>query len=245
MVQLYVETQKVFGATGATGVLGQFGSFKNGSPTYSNDPDVIQALSNFGQGLAAGIVNNAPPAIQEIDALFYLISRQIAYLLQTGIPEWNANTTYYVGSFVSAINGENGAIFMSVANDNLGNDLDDTSKWMLYESNKFVAYTGASDYLVAYDDRYIEVQNAGNVNLVLPEAVSANKGRQIYVKNNSGNDLGVDAANVIVSALGTPASLIDGLATYTLKYLQIPRGYYATFVSNGSSWDITKRWGEL
>lgn len=243
MVQLYVEEQKIFGATGPTGVLGQFGSFKNGSPIYSNDPDVIQALSNFGQGLAAGIINNAPPAIQDVNSLFYLISRQIAYLLQTGIPEWNEDTTYYVGSFVSV--AENGALFMSVANTNIGNELTDTSKWMLYDSNKFVLHTTASNYVVAYDDRYIEIRNSSNVNAILPEAGPWNKGRQIYIWNNSGNGAAVDAADVIVSASGTPASVIDGLASYTLKYLQVAKGYWATFISNGSSWDIIKRWGSL
>lgn len=237
MAELTTKAQQIFGATGPTGVLGQFGSLKAGSPTYSNDPDVIQGLAAFGQGLSGAIINNAPPAIQDINSLFYLISRQIAYLMQTGIPEWNEDTTYYIGSFVSAPNGENGAIFISVTDDNIGNLLSDTSKWMLYRSNKFVIHTATNTYTALYDDAYIEMVYATTAYVILPEAVASNKGRIIHVQNNST----VNGSIVDISAAGSPASLIDGAAYFRRTYSALKP--CAKFVSNGSSWDIIKRFG--
>ncbi len=102
MAKITIADQKIFaGVTGYTGVVGQFGSYKAGAAAYSIDPDIIQALSAYDSGLAASLTNNAPPTIQDLNGLFYLISRQIAYCLQMGIPEWDALTEYHYGSFVS------------------------------------------------------------------------------------------------------------------------------------------------
>jgi hypothetical protein len=155
MARLPYKLQKIFANVAADGKLAQFGSLKAGNPTYSDDPDVIQALTYFGSGLGSALINQAPPAIQEFDALFNIMTRQVAYFQQTGIPEWDENTIYYIGCLAQ----ENGIIFMSLVDDNQNNALSDTAKWKLFCNGKTVTVTGY-EHVVAYDEEHIRVVNA-------------------------------------------------------------------------------------
>lgn len=77
-----------------------FGSAKAGTPAYSGDPSAIQAAAYL-TGWADAAVNNKAPTLQEMNGLFYVSTYQIAYLLQTGVPEYHATTTYFVDSVVN------------------------------------------------------------------------------------------------------------------------------------------------
>lgn len=79
--------------------MGKVGSFKNGAPTYAANLTDIQALPNFEEGLYGTLVGNGAPFVQDMNAILHHSSRQIGYLLQQGIPEWDAQTTYYVGGY--------------------------------------------------------------------------------------------------------------------------------------------------
>jgi hypothetical protein len=130
MAKITRKEQKVFGGNlTATNNIAQFGSLKAGSPAYSLDPDTIQSLSAYINGWAAAVVNNNAPALQDVNALDFLFSRQLAYLMQTGIAEWVATTTYYIGSMVNDGYGET---YVSIVDDNLNNVLTDTTKWRRY-----------------------------------------------------------------------------------------------------------------
>lgn len=181
MAKITTKVQKIFGATGPTGVLGQFGSLKAGTPTYSNDPDTIQALTGYGQGLDGSMINSAPPAIQDVNSLFYLISRQIAYLMQTGISEWNAETTYYIGSI---INDEVGNLYTSVADDNLNNAITDSTKWLNITSSFSRDISG--NPTIANED-YCLVAPVGATgptdNSFYPTASESMRGRRLIVGN--------------------------------------------------------------
>lgn len=66
------------------------------------------------------------PTIQDFNAAFYTISKMIAYLFQTGIPEWNTNQEYHIGGF-SQISG---VAYISQTNNNSGNSpATDTTNW--------------------------------------------------------------------------------------------------------------------
>jgi hypothetical protein len=179
MTKLAIKVQKIFGATGPTGVLGQFGSLKAGSPTYSNDPDTIQALSGYGQGIDGASINSAPPAIQDVNSLSYLISRQIAYLMQTSVSEWDAATTYYIGSI---INDGLGNLYTSITDDNLNNVITDSSNWLNMTSNFSRDVSG--DVTFANED-YCIVYPVGATGpsgtVALPTPGDELKGRKIIV----------------------------------------------------------------
>jgi hypothetical protein len=126
MAKITRKTQKVFGGSlTATNNIAKFGSLKIGAAAYSLDPDDIQT-SEYDNGLAASLINNNAPTLQDLNSLFFLLSRQIAYQMQTGVPEYDAGTTYYIGSLV---NDGNGVIYKSLTDANVGNALSDATKW--------------------------------------------------------------------------------------------------------------------
>ena len=125
MSKIIRKNQKLFGDTGVTGVIGKFGSYKAGSAAYSSDPELIQSLPAWSGGFsAAGLTANAP-ALQDMNGLFHSCFRQIKYLLQQGIPEWNATTTYNMGSITT----DGFGIYFSLVESNLNNALTENTKW--------------------------------------------------------------------------------------------------------------------
>lgn len=119
MAKIARATQKLFGSTGATSDFGQFGSLAAGSPVTSKNPTTIQALTQFLAGWKAAVltVGGQPqvPALEDLNALFLLAFQQIGYILQEGMSEWDAGTTYYTNSFVQV----NGVIYKSLIDTNL------------------------------------------------------------------------------------------------------------------------------
>jgi hypothetical protein len=228
MAKLDRKHQKLFCDVSPTGALGVFGSYEAGSAAYSDDIDTIQSLTAWGAGWAAALVNNAPPAIQDFDACCYLLSKQLAYCLQTGIPEYNASVTYYIGSIVN--NGTD-ALFVSVADDNTNNALTDTTKWMLFKSKKVRLETGFVVNPPNYDDYTVEMDGSGAggfdpLLFYLPTPTSTNRGRVIIVKNLfSGGSIQVYG--------GIASETIDGNAFISLS------GIYTKgmFISNGANWE--------
>ena len=128
MTRIARKEQKIF-AENATNN-GVFGSLQANDPTISSDPDTIQGRPAFALGWdeATYSAEKLPP-LEEFQALQYLFSRQLAYLFQEGIPEWNASTTYYKGSLVKTISGTDIAIFSSLIDSNVNNQTSDTTKW--------------------------------------------------------------------------------------------------------------------
>jgi hypothetical protein len=227
MAKLTRKHQKIFCDVAPTNKLGVFGSYEAGSAAYSDDPDTMQSLTAYGAGWAAALVNNAPPAIQDFDGLCNLITRQIAYCLQTGIPEYNASVIYYKGSIVN--NGTD-SLFVSVADDNTNNALSDTTKWMLFKSKKIRRETGWIVNPPNYDDYIVEMDGSTNggfdpLLFYLPTPATTNIGRVIIIKNLfSGSKIEVHTAG---------DSTIDGSLTKDLT------GIYTTamFICNGTNWE--------
>ena len=86
MARLFRAVQKIFcGDVPPTNVVAVFGSLKAGSPAFSSNPDDIQSLPAYGAGWAGATVLNQAPALQDMNALQYLFSRQLKYLFQEGI----------------------------------------------------------------------------------------------------------------------------------------------------------------
>jgi hypothetical protein len=133
MAKIERSHQKVFcNSVAATDNVAQFGSLKAAAIQFSKDPAVIQALAAYEEGWKSAVVTNNAPALQDMNALFYLLSRQTAYTLQAGIPEWNTNTVYYLDDYCRV----GSAVYCSLANDNTGFAVTDTSKWVkVFEPN--------------------------------------------------------------------------------------------------------------
>lgn len=131
MPRITRKQQKVF-AVDATNN-GVFGSLQAQDPVHSQDPDVIQSRTAYSNGWndATYSAEKLPP-LEEFQALQYLFSRQLAYLMQEGISEWDTNTTYYKGSLVKAIQSDGSFIlYASLIDNNQGNLVTDTTKWVI------------------------------------------------------------------------------------------------------------------
>lgn len=165
MAKITRKTQKIF-AGGAiaspTGVIAQFGSLAATAPQYSSDPDVIQALAAFTAGWTAALINapdgNASPAMQDDNAIKYLVTRQLAYLFQDGMAEWDAGTTYFTDSFVKS----GGAIFISKTDNNLGNAVTDTNNWKTLAST-LLNTNGQAKAWVCFNGVGATIQSSFNV----------------------------------------------------------------------------------
>ena len=126
MAKITRKDQKVFGGSLlAQDNIAVFGSLAAGSPSYSLDPDTIQSAAYL-LGWDAAVINNDAPCLEDMNALLFLITRQLAYIMQTGVPEWKATTNYFTGSVV---NNGSGVLYKSLADDNLNNALTDGAKW--------------------------------------------------------------------------------------------------------------------
>lgn len=121
MPKLTRKSAKLFAenATAAAGGIAQFGSLAAGTPNYSTDPDVIQQLSQYSDGWSAAVLGTKSPALEDRNALDYLLSYQQAYIMQHGVPEWLSTEIYYENSYVVDGNGE---LRVSTIDNNTGHD---------------------------------------------------------------------------------------------------------------------------
>lgn len=86
--------QFVFGSTGSVSNFGKIGSAVAGTPVNTKDLTQIQSLSQFSDGLSA-ITSENEPYLEDMNSLYYLITSQLAYVFQSGIPEYESGTAYY------------------------------------------------------------------------------------------------------------------------------------------------------
>ena len=157
------KTQKIFGSSLVpSGNVAVWGSLAAGAPAYSGDLATIQSASWL-TGLNNALVGNRSPAQEDLNGLFLTITQQLAYLLSSGIPEWDTGTTYYVGQFVRVA----GALYVSTTNNNTGNVVTDTNNWIPYaRSIRGPAVCGAwvsFDGINESPTGYARLQSAYNV----------------------------------------------------------------------------------
>lgn len=139
MAKIARATQKRFGSGAAAGQIAAFGSAANsgfsGGTTYSGataTPALVQALSVWLDGWFTAVDGLYNPAIEDANAVDWLFAYQLCYLFQAGVAEWDAGTTYYIGSLVS--DGV-GGIHCSVTDTNLNHAVTDGDYWRGIASN--------------------------------------------------------------------------------------------------------------
>lgn len=135
MAKLTRVTGKVFGATASTTntpvEIGQFGSAKAGTYNATNDVATIQNLSAWSNGWIDAVTpTDQFPPLPEMTGVHKVLSYQNAYVLQEGMPEYDANTTYYENSICKGVNNEGNLVFYkSLVDNNTGNALSDNNYW--------------------------------------------------------------------------------------------------------------------
>jgi hypothetical protein len=111
-------TVKPFGGSGPSGDFGQFGSLAAGAANYTKDPATIQALDAFLTGWAAETLANNRPALEDINSLDFLTFQALCYFAQSGMPEYDSGTTYYINSMCQVA----GVIYKSLTDANINNE---------------------------------------------------------------------------------------------------------------------------
>jgi hypothetical protein len=158
--------QKIFGATGLSGSPAQFkkfGGYAASDFTNAPDSDVMQSLGAFDAGWFNAITAGGSPLAEDMNSLHYVITKQIAYLMQTGVPEWDATTTYYIGSFASVA----GVIYVSLTDTNLNHAVTDAANWTQF-GGSFPSWSATVTYafnsLVAYNGKIYRSKATSNIN---------------------------------------------------------------------------------
>lgn len=193
MAKIQRALMKIFGSNAGPNQIEQFGSLAAGSPVYTTDPEEIQNLANYLTGWFAGVVGSNSPAIEDMNALCYLFAYQLSYLFQSGVAEWNDETTYYIGSIVQA----NNFLYLSLTDDNLNNAVTDLTKWKKITSaiNDVGLKTGNYNIALGDDGGEIRVNSAaGAFNLQLPSGAAS--GFNFRVKDVTGN-CGTNAVTLV------------------------------------------------
>ena len=128
MAKILRKTQKIFAEDAPTSQLTTFGTAKAATPNNSRDLDDIQN-ANYSDGWAAAVEADMAPFEEDTNGLFYAITKQLAYIFQEGIPEYDSGTEYSDSSIVKTISGGELILYLSLQSGNTGNALTDTAYW--------------------------------------------------------------------------------------------------------------------
>lgn len=113
--------QKIFaknaGAQGTT----VYGSTAAGNTQYATDIGMLQSDA-WETGLEAGVITDKAPVLQDDNTVKKVVTQQLAYLFQKGIPEWEAQTTYFKGNLCMSIIDNIPNLYYSLIDNNINND---------------------------------------------------------------------------------------------------------------------------
>lgn len=120
-------TAKVFASNAPSDKIGQFGSALSGTKVTTSDIAEIQALPSYETGWTGAVISNRNyPTLEERNGLDKSFSQQIAYLLQSGMPEWDSSTEYFINQFCRL----DSTFYFSLTDNNIGNNpVDDITNW--------------------------------------------------------------------------------------------------------------------
>ncbi len=233
MAKIVRKAAKLFGNTAGALENAQFGSLAASAPIYSKDLDVIQALSNFGAGWFSAVIGGNSPAIEDMNSLFLALFQQVAYLMQTGIPEYNSTTVYFVGS---EVNDGFGNIYRCILDSGgsgiSGIPLTTTTNWIRVNGPNTVVISSAnSPYTLAYADNgktFLVNTTPGAVVFNLPVAVL---NFQFTVKDVTG---AVITNNITIIRNGS--ELIENQPT---NYIISEQWNVKQFTCDGTNWWVT------
>ena len=161
-------TQFIFGSTAGGDQIGEFGSLAASDPTFTTDPEVAMNTPEWLGGWFSAILGGNSPAIEDMNAFCFVVTYQLAYLLQKGVPQWDAGTTYYTDAIVKS----GGVLYVSLVDTNLNHDVTDNTKWKVYGGS---LNQQTANYAVALSDDKVEMNATGGARTVTLLAVTADK----------------------------------------------------------------------
>lgn len=189
MAKLQRLTNKIFGDTantiGENPDIGQFGSALDGTFVGTGDVEAIQQKSAWSKGwINAVTANQQYPALPEMTGVMKVFSHQTGYILQEGIPEYDANTVYFKGSLVKVYDEQTQKVveYISITDNNQNNPLTDTYNW------KLRTYTEIIDVLnIIYPvgSIYLTINSTCPIASMLGTWVLVSSGKALWTGNGS------------------------------------------------------------
>lgn len=132
MAKLQRATQQIFASKAGSNQITAFGTAKSETPDYTSDVTQIQN-NNFLYGWSTALLPDNAPWEEDTNGLFYAITRQLAYLFQEGIAEYDPNTEYSQNAIVKGIGDKQ--LYYSLMGDNKGNPLNNSTYWKVLFSD--------------------------------------------------------------------------------------------------------------
>jgi len=96
--------------------IGQFGGYT--TLDFSGDVGIMQSGTAWSRGWFGETINTNRPFIQDMNSISFVYGYMLSYIMQMGIPEWDAGTTYYLNSICQIA----GQIYISLIDNNLNNN---------------------------------------------------------------------------------------------------------------------------
>lgn len=205
MAKLQRITGKVFGETAsAVGdadvgpYIGQFGSAKLGTYYGTTDVAEIQNLSAWSNGFIDAVTpSNQYPTLPEMTGALKVLSHQGCYILQQGIPEYDANTEYYTNGFCSYGN----EIYVSLQDSNTGNQPNTSPTYWTKYSSRFLNYNQISNCILEAPNGVYSISNRN---------ITFNSGLKILIPN------GLNADRTLKNIeLTLDSNVVKDCSTYT------------------------------
>lgn len=138
MAKLPRKTAVLFAANqvaSPSGFIAQFGSKAAGSPVFTSDPNVIQALARWLNGWTTAVTGTNQPNLQDVQALDYVLSYFICNMAERGVLDYDVNGAGTASSTVynngSIVNDGVGNLWVSLVDNNTAL-LTNTNNWMLF-----------------------------------------------------------------------------------------------------------------
>lgn len=237
MSKILRKTAKLFGVTAAANQMAQaFGDFANATPIRTDgptaDPTLIQSLAIWSDGWFDAVDGVNSPAIEDMNAAFLVMFWQVAYLLQTGVPEWDTNTVYFIGSIAQDGQGNSySCIFDNAGAGQSGNALTNITFWKSLNRAPTTSITSGPNTITLAENGTIFLvdTSGGSVEFDLPAASSVGSGFEFSIIDKTGFFSPANFAFLVPNG----ADLIIGLnANYDMK---APWGSW-TFFTDGTSW---------
>ncbi len=212
MAKITRKLMKIFGSGAGNQQRGVFGSLAAGAVAYSTDVETIQSLGEWTEGWFAAILGGNSPAIEDMNSMSYVYAYQLAYLMQQGIAEWNAETTYYIGSLVSDTSGN---IYRSIADDNLNNATTDATKWAInryvqsidFVNSSISATVATNAMTIALKDAAGNNPSATSPSIIGFRSATAATGTASDILTTSSVSVVIPSATTIGTLSGVPQTL--------------------------------------
>lgn len=199
MSKLTRQIQKIFAGASANNQKAVFGSMKTGNPVYFTNVEALQS-ADYEQGWQNALMQGKAPFLEEMNGVQYVLSRQLAYLFQSGIPEWLATDTYYENSFCRVGN----SIYYSLIDDNTGNNPSTTTGFWQETGNYDTATSLVSGLTKLYSTSGSNtdgtITQAGITNLLPTLATSTDAGI-VKLYSEAGNNTDGTITQAVITSL--------------------------------------------